>query len=342
MKQILFLIILLSSVSAVHADDIHKGDSCLATYDLSGALKYYEAVLKRKPTTVVKMKMAECLYRQHNYARCISTLDSTATDSLDHDSMRRLFYSHRKLRHRSKTISWGKEILLRWPMDGEIVADLASEYLALDLPEKAEGLCNKYWMHDEKNLAVNNIMADIYFVQRQYEIAMSSYLLLLQQGDSTYKNIFNLGICFEQMNKPEQARKALDKAIALSDSDIAAPLYHQGAVLNTLKEYPQAMACFRRAMSLLYPNNAILFACHRGLAEGYYAGQDYRHAVDLFLQAEHDDPTSITTPYYTGVCYDMLGQHAKARAAYQRFLKLAEAFEHPGKDLRDMMERAKR
>ncbi|MGN1255319.1 MAG: tetratricopeptide repeat protein [Prevotella sp.] len=342
MKHILFLVVFFFATSVVSADDIQKGDSCLAAYNISEALGYYKDALKAKPTTAVRMKIAECLFRQRNYARCISALASTATDSLDHDSMRRLFYSHQKLQHHSKTFAFGKEIIRRWPMDGEIVADLAREYLSTDHADEAEKLCNSYWLRDETNHAVNDIMADIYFVQRQYDIACNSYLLLLQEGDSTYKNLFNVGICYEQMEKPEQARKALDKAIELSDSDIAAPLYHQGAVLNTLKEYPQAMACFRRAMSVLYPSKAVLFACHRGLAEGYYAGKDYRRAVDLFLQAEHDDPTSITTPYYTGVCYDMLDQPAKARSAYQRFLKLAEAFEHPGKDLRDMMERARK
>lgn len=91
MKHILFLVVFLFATSVVSADDIQKGDSCLAAYNISEALGYYKDALKAKPTTAVRMKIAECLFRQRNYARCISALASTATDSLDHDSMRRLF-----------------------------------------------------------------------------------------------------------------------------------------------------------------------------------------------------------------------------------------------------------
>lgn len=71
MKHILFLVVFLFATSVVSADDIQKGDSCLAAYNISEALGYYKDALKAKPTTAVRMKIAECLFRQRNYARCI-------------------------------------------------------------------------------------------------------------------------------------------------------------------------------------------------------------------------------------------------------------------------------
>lgn len=322
-------------------DDIRRGDSCMAVYDVSQALEHYRQALAQQPTAALLMKIANGYYVQRNYAKCISIVDGLPVDSLDHDTMRHLFESCRSLGLGQRAADWGKAIIKRWPKDGETVAELAKEYLLAGLTDKAEILCNRYWLKDESCMAVNDIMADVYLAQRQWVLAKDSYLLLLQQGDSTYKNMLNLGISYERLEHPEEARRALNVAIAMSDSAVAAPLYHQGVVLNSLKDYPSAMACFRRAMQLLQPDSAVMFSCYRGMAECQYAGEDYSQALGYFSQALDYDPSSISTPYYIGICSEALGKKKEAKAAYQRFLQRAADVESPNKELRKMMADAK-
>lgn len=351
MKRFLvFFLALMAIVHTVSADDqndyyaacIRMGDSCMTVYQASGALAYYRKVLAGRPTTALRMKIANGYYLQHNYAKCLSTMEGTPLDSLDHDTMCHLFRSCKELGLTKRAAAFGEAVIDRWPMDGEMVATLAREYLSAGMNSKAEKLCNSYWMRDETCMAVNDIMADIYMVQRQWQVAKDSYLLLLQQGDSTYKNMLNLGICYEWMGETDKAKKAFDVAIAMSDSTAAIPLYHQGAVLNGQKDYDASLACFRKALTLLQPDNAVMFSCYRGLAEGYYAHTDYRQALPSFLQAQDYDPTSLTTPYYIGVCYEALGEKANAKAAYQHFLKQAAMEEDPGADLKRMVEDARK
>lgn len=251
--------------------------------------------------------------------------------------MHHLFDCCKALGLNQLTIGWGEAIIKRWPMDGEAVAKLAKEFLLSGLTDKAEIVCNRFWLKDETCMAVNDIMADVYMAQRQWVLAKDSYLLLLQQGDSTYKNMLNLGVSYERLEHPAEARKALDVAIAMSDSSVAAPLYHQGVVLGALGDYKASMDCFRRALKLLRPDSAVMFSCYRGLAEGEYAGQDYHRALDDFVQAEDYDPNSISTPYYIGICSEALGKKQEAKAAYQRFLQRAVKVEEPNKELRKMM-----
>lgn len=169
-----------------------------------------------------------------------------------------------------------------------------------------------------------------------------AYRLLLQQGDSTYKNMLGLGVCYERMGNAAEARKAFDVAIAMSDSTAATPLYHQGAVLNELKDYAASMDCFNKALALLRPDSAVMFSCYRGLAEGYYASNDFRRALPEFQRAQDYSPKSVTTPYYIGICKEATGDKSKAKAAYQQFLQLAAKEEKPGEELKTMIDDAKR
>ena len=343
-----FLVFLLALMAIAHtasadnengryAASIRIGDSCMRVYQVTRALTYYRKALADHPTAALRMKIANGYYLQHNYAKCVSMMEGIALDSLDHDTMCHLFRACKELGLRKRAAEFGEAVIDRWPMDGEMVAALAREYLSAGMNSKAEMLCNRYWMRDETCIAVNDIMADIYMVQRQWQLAKDSYLLLLQQGDSTYKNMLNLGVCYEWMGEADKARKAFDVAIAMSDSTAAIPLYHQGAVLNGQKNYDASMVCFRKALTLLQPDSAVMFSCYRGLAEGYYAHTDYRQALPAFLQAQDYDPTSLTTPYYIGVCYEALGEKANAKAAYQHFLNQATKEEDPGADLKRMV-----
>ena len=347
MKRLITLLLLvMAMVLAVNAnnqsnDNIRRGDSCMVDYDLRHALEYYLKALPDDSSAALRMKIANAYYRQSNYAKSLDIVNGLSADSLDHDTMHHLFDCCKALGLNQRTIGWGEALIKRWPMDGEAVAKLAKEYLLSGLTDKAEIVCNRFWLKDETCMAVNDIMADVYMAQRQWVLAKDSYLLLLQQGDSTYKNMLNLGISYERLEHPEEARRALDVAIAMSDSAVAAPLYHQGVVLNSLKDYPSAMACFRRAMQLLQPDSAVMFSCYRGMAECQYAGEDYSQALGYFSQALDYDPSSISTPYYIGICSEALGKKKEAKAAYQRFLQRAADVESPNKELRKMMADAK-
>lgn len=325
-----------------YAEDIRLGDSCMAAYNVSQALSYYDKAMAGHPMTSLRMKIFDGYYLQHNYAKCISMVEDIPIDSLSHDTMCHLFHAYKALGLSNRTMEMGEAVVSRWPLDGEMVASLGREYLSAGKNSKALKLCVGYWLRDNSCVAVNNVMSDVYMVQRQWGLAMATYRLLLQQGDSTYKNMLGLGVCYERMGNAAEARKAFDVAIAMSDSMAATPLYHQGAVLNELKDYAASMDCFNKALALLRPDSAVMFSCYRGLAEGYYASNDFRRALPEFQRAQDYSPKSVTTPYYIGICKEATGDKSKAKAAYQQFLQLAAKEEKPGEELKTMIDDAKR
>ena len=352
MKKIILSLICLLMTVAVKADnDIAKGDSCLKNYDVKNALSYYEAVLSKNDNISIREKMAECYYRQNRWAKVISILKPLKDDSLSHDAMRQLFYSNKQLVKAPAQQSWGRKIIARWPMDGEIVAELAKSYLVNERTDEAEKLCNEYWKRDETNNAVNSIMADIYMVQKQWELAKDSYLLLLQQGDSTYKNLFNLGACYEHIpdngfkakkNFPQKAKEAFEAAIKVSLGTQPGALYHLAVLLNAEGNYRQAKDYFESALQLLQPDPDIMFTCYRGLGESYYAEQNWQQANYAFQDALKYKPNSYTTSYYLGITYQAMGDASNAFLNYTVFLQSAESVKEPTAQMQEMIADAKK
>lgn len=255
MKKLFLFLISLLAATGVQADNrlIAKGDSCLKSYNVKQALFYYQIALSETDNAPLREKIADCFYRQQCWAKVIDMLAPVAEDSLGHDAMRQLFYSNKQLAKTDAQRSWGKLIVARWPMDGEIVAELAKSYLLEEQTEEAEKLCDDYWRRDEGNSAVNNIMADIYMAEKQWQIAKDSYLLLLQQGDSTYKNLFSLGACYEHMpadsdsiktDLRQKAKAAFEAAVTVSKGRQPGALYHLAVLLNQEGNYQLAKDYF--------------------------------------------------------------------------------------------------
>lgn len=342
----LSLICLLTAVAMKADNSIAKGDSCLKNYDVKHALNYYEVALKSNDNVALREKIAECYYRQNRWAKVIDTLEPAPDDSLSHDAMRQLFYSNKQLAKASAQQAWGREIIARWQMDGEIVAELAKSYLVNERTDEAEKLCNDYWMRDEGNNAVNSIMADIYMVQKQWQLAKDSYLLLLQQGDSTYKNLFNLGACYEHMpsddyklrkDLTQKAKESFEAAIKVSLGTQPGAMFHLAVLLNSEGDSKQAKAYFESALKLLQPDPNIMFTCYRGLGESYYAEQNWQQANYAFQDALKYMPDSYTTTYYLGITYQAMSDPSNAFLNYNAFLQHAESMKEQTEQMKEMI-----
>lgn len=350
-KTVFTFFCLVVAMVAVADDNVAKGDSCRDRYDMKHALVYYETALDETDNASVRMRMAECYYRQNRWANVIKVLAPLPDDSLDHDAMRQLFFSNGQLARVGGQQEWGRKIVARWPMDGEIVAALARSYLIGDMTDEADKLCNDYWLRDETNNAVNNVMADIYLMQRQWPLAKASYQLLLQQGDSTYKNLFNLGACYEHepvdsesvaMANRQKARETFEAAVRVSMGSQPGALYHLGVLLNDAGEHERARECFSSALSLLRPDSSVMFTCYRGLGEGCYAAQDWQEANRAFKEALAYRPSSYTTLYYLGITCEALRNFKEAVDNYSAFLLLAAEVKEPTAEMSQMMTDARK
>ena len=69
-----FLWVVCARAGADNLREVELGDSCMARFDLFHALQHYEVALAQRDDATVRMRLAECHYRRHDYAKCILVL----------------------------------------------------------------------------------------------------------------------------------------------------------------------------------------------------------------------------------------------------------------------------
>lgn len=329
------------TMSADNQDLISRGDSCLAQYDVYGALALYTQALRAEDTYAVRKCLAECYYRRADYRRMLMIVRPVPDDSLGHELMRQLFYAEKNLSEPQAQIYWGQQILKRYPMDAEIIADLAQVYTLNDQPQNAMIMTMKYLLKDSMNIAVERQYADACFLMKEYVLATDAYRHLLMMGDSTYNCFYSLGMCCEQLKKPQEAHAAFSRAIALTDSTKAGPLYHQGCVNVTLGNGAEAVRCLKKALRLLYPDSSVMFLVYRNLGDGHYLQRERQQAIHAWTKALDYNAASLTTWFYLGSAYHMQSDRKNAVRCLTRFMDLAVAEKEPTDDLRSMMQKAR-
>ena len=350
---LLLLFLLPFQAIAGPTDNVLRGDSCLQSFDLFHALAYYQQALAERDEPQVRMKIAECHYRRGDYRKCLSTLQPVPADSLNHAALRRMFYSYQALDDLKNLKKIGISIVKLYPLDAEVLVDLCKEYNKEMEPIKAFGLLAKYQLQDMNNLAVNRVMAESDFYMKDFVNATADYQQLLAQGDTSYINLFSLGVCYERRREYEDAtemqkknylnlaNKYLSMAIAISDSGVAGALYHQGAILRDMGSITKSQRCYEKAITLINPDSSIAYICWRGLADVCYMQQDYPRSVEAFEKAVQYDPTSLTSRFFLAVSYEAVGRGREAKAQYAQFLADAQREEHPSETLLELMKQAK-
>ena len=159
---------------------VQAGDSCMRQYNTFEALKYYQEHLKQSAENssivdcMVQMKLANCHYKRGNYRETANLLKLVPEDSLSHDAFRQLCFSYQKQGDNDSFIYWASQLNYRYPMDGEIVANLILAHVKAQQPQNGivHGLI--YSQRDSTNILVNRALADAWFINRDFTAAAKS------------------------------------------------------------------------------------------------------------------------------------------------------------------------
>ena len=329
---------------------VARGDSCMAQYDYYHAMECYAQVADADDATL--RKLATCYFLRADYRRCVGLLEQMADSVLDHDALRQLFYSYKALDDKTtRQRRWGELLLARFPMDSEVVADMALACNLNDNPEQALRLTQEYEAVDAANILVKRQKADAQFFLKQYAEAAQTYEQLLMLGDSTFSAHYSLGMCYEQLGKDEESDEAEDcllkavehygKAVQLNDSAKAWPLYHLGAALVKVQRNAEGIHILLMALMRMQPDDAAMFNLHSALADGYYQNEEYYSAIYDWKNCLKYNPQSLASLYNIAQTYELIEDDGvKARQAYVDFLRKAAYVEDPSEKLQEWMRHA--
>ena len=88
-----------------------------------------------KVDCMVQMKLADCYYKRGNYRETADLLKLVPEDSLSHEAFRQLCFSYQKQGDNDSFIYWASQLNYRYPMDGEVVANLILANIKAQQPQ---------------------------------------------------------------------------------------------------------------------------------------------------------------------------------------------------------------
>ena len=289
----------------------------------------------------IARRLADCYYKRANYRQASDILKLVPEDSLSHESFRQLAFSYQKQGDNDSFIYWASQLNYRYPMDGEVVANLILAHVKAQQPQNGiiHGLI--YNQRDSTNILVNRALADAWFINRDFTAAGKLYNRLLEQGDSTFNTLYSAGMCYAQIEDLEQAYHYLQLAFLMSGMQHYGCAYRLGVVCIDTKRYPEGLGYLDLAKQLMRPDTTIMKAITLLQGEGYYMTQHYDEAVTAWKEHLAYNPTSIATYYNIANAYAYLLKDGKqAESYYRQFLDLARKEEKPTDKLKEIIKSA--
>ena len=320
---------------------IQAGDSCMQQYNTFGALKYFKEAFARCDSSLTRIKLADCYYKRANYRKTSELLKNIPTDSLSHEAFRQLCYSYQKQGDTDSYVYWTGHLVSLYPMDGEMVAGLTLAHAKQEQAFKGIECGKAYFEKDSTNILVNRALADAYFIDRQFDKAVTMYERLLHQGDSTFNTLYSAGMCYTRIDSLNKAYNCLLPAFYLSQMQHSGCAYRLGAVSIDLHSYEEGLRYLDIALQLMQPDTTTMKAITLSQGEGYYLTKQYDKAVESWKQHLEYNPASIATYYnIASAYYYLLPDGKQAKAYLEKFLDLARKEEKPTQQLSEMIEKA--
>ncbi|SHK65215.1 tetratricopeptide repeat protein [Xylanibacter ruminicola] len=322
---------------------LQAGDSCMKEFNTFEALQYFQQAYQKADSRNVRIKLADCHYKRANYHQTAELLKNVPEDSLSHEAFRQLALSYHKQGDLDSYIYWGTQLVKRYPMDGEIVANLTLAYAQKNQPEIGLKYGLNYSLKDMNNIMVNRAIADAFFLKRDFTAASIWYQGLMEQGDSTFNTIYSAGMCYSQIQDLNRAYKYLQLALIKSGMQHFGCAYRLGIVCNDLHSYDEGLSYLDLALEIQKPDTAIMKAITLSQGEAYYLTKQYDKAVEAWKHHLEYNPGSVATYYnIANAYYYFLNDHQQSRAYLEKFLQVARKEEKPTAQLKDMMEKSEK
>ena len=289
----------------------------------------------------IARRLADCYYKRANYRQASDILKLVPEDSLSHEAFRQLCFSYQKQGDNDSFIYWASQLNNRYPMDGEVVANLILAHVKAQQPQKGIIHGMIYCQRDSTNILVNRALADAWFMNRDFTAAAKLYNRLLEHGDSTFNTLYSAGMCYSQIEDLEHAYHYLKLAFLVSGMQHYGCAYRLGVVCIDTKRYPEGLGYLDLAKQLMRPDTTIMKAITLSQGEGYYLTQHYDEAVTAWKEHLAYNPTSIATYYNIANAYAyLLKEGEQAESYYRQFLDLARKEEKPTDKLKEMIKSA--
>jgi tetratricopeptide (TPR) repeat protein len=154
------------------------------------------------------------------------------------------------------------------------------------------------------------------FLQGDLRAAEAAFQKITEIDPKNPDGWVNIGRVRVQEGNLEGARAVLEKALALAP-DLARAHFFYGRVLKSEGRYHEAISHLRRALRQ-FPRDRVV---RNELGRVFFLQRRYPDAIREFQQSLAVDPEDLQAHYNLMLCYNGLGDEARAREHEKRYLR---------------------
>ncbi len=165
-----------------------------------------------------------------------------------------------------------------------------------------------------------NNRIDFFINFKDYAGAIGDYkkIIELENKNSNPHIHFKIGVCFENLNRLEDAIEYFNLAIK-EDDQVALYYYRKGVVLQKMKRYEDvAITCFKKAIELNIIDEDIYFL----IAESYKNLNRYDDAISNYKLSIDSNKNKEICYYNIGIIYFELKDYKKAIENFDKAIEL--------------------
>ncbi len=165
-----------------------------------------------------------------------------------------------------------------------------------------------------------NNRIDFFINFKDYDVAIADYkkIIELENKNSNPNMHFKIGICFENLNRLEDAIEYFNLAIK-EDDQVALYYYHKGIVLQKMKRYEDvAIKSFKKAIELNIIAEDIYFL----IAESYKNLNKYDEAISNYKISIEEQKNTEICYYNIGIIFYELKDYKKAIENFDKAIEL--------------------
>lgn len=320
--------------------NLHIADSLFSAFNYSAAASLYTRLQWGNDSVAVFRRLAQCYHKQGDYKSECRTLLRIPSDSLTHNDMRQLYYSHSYTQDSVAIETWGRRILQLFPYDADIITSVAADLMQKNKIDSARQLTIHYLETDTTNFNVLRQYAYSCYLLGDYAEAQKSYFKLYRQGWNGFEVNFILGFCYDAMDDANNAYNHLVRANQIKNGRDVLILKMLAKNCMKIGMPKESVEYMEQAIDLSVPDSITLSSMYNSLAEAYFYLHDYKHAISAFQKASKSQPTNAITYYNIAQMYNGLKDPVGMVNYYKLFLRYSSTLKDT-EDNREMIERAK-
>lgn len=296
-----------------------QGEKYMADYDLFHAIQWFEQSLNAQPSLKATRRLAECHFKTGNYKQALRVAATLPKDNLTHDDMRLHYFCHARMKTLDSLFAWGNRIVGSFPMDAEVVADMARHYNESEKPALALQLTTEYWQRDSTNVYVNRQRGYAQYLNSLYHEAINTYEQLLARGDSSLIVLFPLGMSYYLTNDRPHAYERLKQAARVSNYSNATCMAKLGIVATQMGRAKEGIEALEKAIRLFTPETEVMAMIYENLGDAYLQDGKMKEGAEAYSHCLDHHPEK---PYY--IYYEMAQAYGALhdKASERKYLKL--------------------